>query len=81
MNQHEYWERELGLARSFGTADVARICNVKQRTAQRWIASGRLFALTSSETGRFDARIPRQALLDFLVRRTPLAAYPLHVEV
>lgn len=80
MTRREYWEREIGPGRRFATADVARICGVKQRTVQRWISEGRLFALGSSDRSRFEARVPREALLEFLIRRSELQDYPRYVE-
>lgn len=81
MTRREYWERRIGAARAFGTADVARICSVEQRTVQRWISTGRILALASTEAVRFEARVPRDAFIAFLVRRTPPADYPTYVEM
>ncbi len=81
MTRREYWEASVGESASFRTADVARICEVTQRHVQRWIASGRLFALGSTEEERYEARVPREALIEFLVRRTQPGRYPPYVEV
>lgn len=85
MTRREWWERritrDLGPGRMFVTADVARFCCVKQRTVQRWVSTGRMLALASTEEDRYEARIPRDGLLEFLIRRTPPADYPNYVEV
>ncbi len=81
MTRREYWEREVPQSRSFRTADVARICEVSQRTAQRWIREGRVFALGSADGDRFEGKVPRDALIDLLIRRTHPGRYPPNVEV
>lgn len=81
MTRREYWERKLGTARDFCTADAAKICSVDQRTVQRWISDGRVLALSSTTEHRYAARIPRDALLEFLIRRTLPTDYPHYVEL
>lgn len=76
MTRREYWEREIGPGRSFRTGDVARICSVSDRQVRRWIQQGKLLALGSTDDSTYDARIPRAALLGFLVKRTPPSQYP-----
>lgn len=77
MTRREFWEERLGSAKRFGSADVARICGVTQRTVQRWIEAGDLLALASgTEGGVFHARISRDAFLHFLLTRTRESRYP-----
>lgn len=74
--RREYWEQRIGSAETFRTRDVARICDVSPRQVRRWIQMGRLLALGSAGASTYDARIPREALLDFLIKRTPPSEYP-----
>ncbi len=76
MTRRDYWEREIGPGRSFTTSDAARICEVTPRQVRRWISQGKLMALGSSEDSTYDARIPRESLITFLVKRTPPSQYP-----
>lgn len=64
-----HWDRKLPKVEMLQTKDIARYTGIEIWTIQRAIRRGDLVALGSTRRRRHKGKVPRVAVLDWLVRR------------